>query len=233
MELQRKEVLQSLINSRGYKRYLEIGVDIGRLFFAMKASDKVAVDPAHQYGFLKRLKKSFSKSNFTNLSAKSFDITSDEFFSSVAPEMYKNKDLDICLVDGMHEYKFALRDVENALTYLRKDGVVVMHDCNPLTKEAGVSFEDWKKRDFHGFWNGDVWKSVMHLRSTRDDINVFVLDTDHGLGVVTYGKPENKLSFTEEQIEKLTYEDFDKNRKEWLNLKDPSYFYEYFKLPRP
>jgi hypothetical protein len=232
MELQRKEVIQSLIDNRGFRRYLEIGVYVGRNFFQIRAKDKVAVDPAFYYSWFKRIKKSFSKSNFTNASSKSYKLKSDEFFTSVAPAMYKAKDLDICLVDGMHEYDYALRDVENALQYLQKNGVIVMHDCNPQTAEAAVSFQDWKKRDYYGFWNGDVWKSILHLRSTRNDINVFVLDTDHGLGVVTFGQQEKQLSFTPEQIRGLSYADLEKNRKEWLNLKDPSYFYDYFKVPR-
>ncbi len=219
-----------MIDARGFQKYLEIGVYVGRLFFQIRAKYKVAVDPAFYYGFFKRLKKSFSKSNFTNVSAQSFKMTSDDFFAKEAPALYEGRQLDICLVDGMHEYDYALRDVENALKYLRKDGVIVMHDCNPETEEANVRFEAWKQRGYHGFWNGDVWKTILHLRSLRDDINVFVLNCDHGLGVVTFGKPENKLNFTEAEIRSFTYSDLEKNRQQWLNLKDPSYFYEYFGL---
>jgi hypothetical protein len=68
----------------------------------------------------------------------------------------------------------------------------------------------------------------MHLRSTRDDINVFVLDCDHGLGIVTKGKQEKSLPFTPAQIEKLTYEELAANREAWLNLKPAAYFYDYF-----
>jgi hypothetical protein len=97
-----------------------------------------------------------------------------------------------------------------------------------LTKEANVSFADWKARNFSGTWNGDVWKTIVHLRSLRPDLDVFVLDTDHGLGIITKRKPQSTLPFTKDQIKKLTYEDFDKNRKEWLNLQPPDYFYKHF-----
>ena len=53
---------------------------------------------------------------------------------------------------------------------------------------------------------------------------------DEGLGVVTFGTPENKLNFTPEQIKSFGYEDFAKNRKEWLNLKPANYFFEYFNI---
>jgi hypothetical protein len=111
------------------------------------------------------------------------------------------------------------------------DGVIIMHDCNPAKKEHAGTFEEWRSKG-SGDWNGDVWKAIVHLRSLRDDINVFVLDSDFGLGVVTKGKPENKLSFTEKEIQELTYEDFAAHRTEWLNLKPAEYFYEYFKVAR-
>jgi len=38
------------------------------------------------------------------------------------------------------------------------------------------------------------------------------------------------LAFTKGEIEKLTYEDLDANRNEWLDLKPAAYFYEYFGL---
>ena len=105
-----------------------------------------------------------------------------------------------------------------------------MHDCNPLTKAAACSFQEWKDRDFAGTWNGDVWKVILHMQSLRDDVNAFVLDCDHGLGIITWGKPEHKLNFTKEQINALTYEEFEAHRKEWLNLKPANYANEYFKL---
>ena len=96
------------------------------------------------------------------------------------------------------------------------------------TKLAASSFDDWKQRQFADTWNGDVWKVILHLQSLRDDVNAFVLDCDHGLGVITWGKPEKKMHYTKEQITALTYEDFNKNRKDFINLKSPSYLYEYF-----
>ena len=73
----------------------------------------------------------------------------------------------------MHEYSYALRDVENTLKYLSENGVIILHDCNPQKKEDAVSFEEWKARDFKNTWNGDVWRTVLHLRSLRNDINIF------------------------------------------------------------
>jgi hypothetical protein len=230
MEYNRRYFINRLLKEKKFSSYLEIGVFLGHVFFYISAKKKIAVDPHFRFGLFRKFKRIFN--NLTNLNAKFYEKTSDAFFAEDAPGLYGNSKLDVCLVDGMHEYQFALRDVENALRCLQQHGVIIMHDCNPLTAQAAISFEEWKANDFKSTWNGDVWKAVVDLRSTRDDINVFVLDCDEGLGVVTYGKPENKLNFTPDQIKSFSYEDFSKNRKEWLNLKPPSYFFEYFKLEK-
>lgn len=130
----------------------------------------------------------------------------------------------------MHEYAYALRDVENSLQYLDEGGIIIMHDCNPTTADAAVSFEEWENKKSGTPWNGDVWKTIVHLRSTRQDVNVFVLNCDYGLGVVMKGKPENMLKFTPEEIQALTYADLERHRDEWLNLKPAEYAQTYFRL---
>ena len=46
-----------------------------------------------------------------------------------------------------------------------------------------------------GEWTGDCWKAWVLIRSERDDINMFVVDTDYGCGVIKYGNQE-KLNIT-------------------------------------
>lgn len=222
--------LKKLFRKKNFKTYLEIGVFTGRVFFSVPAHNKIAVDPEFRFTTSKKIRKVFRR--FSNLWAKFYEKTSDDFFADDASNLFQKNKIDVALVDGMHEYNYALRDIENSLKFLEREGVVFVHDCNPETKEAGVSFEEYKKRGFIEDWNGDVWKAIVHLRSLRNDVNVFVLDCDHGLGIVSFGKPENKLNFTREQIAALTYEQFNENRKEWLNLKEPSYFFDYFGIKR-
>ncbi len=165
-----------------------------------------------------------------NLFNRYIEKKSDDFFSKDAHQLFANRQCNLSLIDGMHEYAFALRDVENTLKYLSDDGVIIMHDCNPVTKEEACTFEEWKAKSFKGQWNGDVWKTIMHMRTFRKDINVFVLDCDQGLGVITKRKPESQLTFSQDEINRFTYEDFDKNRVSWINLKPALYYKEYFKL---
>ncbi len=226
MAINRTTAIQSLIDKNGYNTYLEIGVFRGTNFFPIRAKKKIAIDPEFRIGGIKNF---FNRvTNTTNKNAAYFEMESDRFFAEKAQSVLKDGGISISLIDGMHEYQYALRDAENVLDYLADDGVVVMHDCNPATEDANVSFQEWKDRNYAGVWNGDVWKAIMHLRSTRNDINVFVLDCDYGLGIITKGKQEKQLNFTPEEIKAFTYQDLEKNRKEWLNLKHPDYFYEYF-----
>jgi len=222
--------LKKLFREKKFKTYLEIGVFRGRVFFSVPANNKIAVDPEFQFAASKKIKKVFRR--FSNLWAKFYEKTSDDFFATNALQLFQKNKIDVCLVDGMHEYSFALRDIENSLNLLQKNGVILVHDCNPVSKEASVSFAEYKNRGLVLDWNGDTWKAIVHLRSLRDDVNVFVLNCDQGLGVVTFGKPENKLKFRQEEINALTYEQLNENRKDWLNLKEPDYFFGYFGIKK-
>jgi len=221
--MNRLTLIRSLMKQKGLTNYLEIGVFNGHIFFRVKSTFKIAVDPEFTFDTLRKIGK-------TNLFNKYFTKTSDDFFADEAPQLFAQKKVELALVDGMHEYAYALRDVENILHYLTDDGVIIMHDCNPKSKEEAGTYEEWKSRGKTGQWNGDVWKTIVHLRSCRDDINVFVLDCDQGLGIVTKGRPENKLKYSLNDINSFTYNDFDANRRQWINLKSPGYIYDYFKL---
>lgn len=224
--MDRSEVIQYLINKKHYKRYLEIGVFNGEVFFKIKVRLKFAVDPVFRFVREEKLKRMYM--NSSNILARYFAKISDDFFKNDAPRLFSKKKIDICFIDGMHEYDFVKNDVLNTLKYLNEDGVIILHDCNPLTAEAEVSYSAWEKRGFTGEWNGDVWKMILYLRSLRDDVNVFTLDTDQGLGIITKGRPGTILNFTEQQIRELNFIDFDSNRNEWLNLKPESFLMETF-----
>jgi hypothetical protein len=78
-----------------------------------------------------------------------------------------------------------------------------------------------------GVWSGDVWKSIVYLRSLRHDLRVAVLKCDTGVGIVRKGTPESRLAYTPAQIEALSYSDLAADRKRLLNLKPPRYLNEF------
>lgn len=199
--------------------YLEIGVDAAEVLTRIKAKRKIGVDPKPKPALV-------GTAQDTNY----FSMESDLFFSKYAPDLFSSKPIDVVLVDGLHEYKQALRDVENSLRYLRHDGVIVMHDCNPPSFCRGLPPGEQRDRLVEatsragGAWEGDVWKAIVYLRSVRKDLRVFVLDCDHGLGFVTRGAPDNLLSYSGVAIEQMTYDDLARDRAALLNLQPPSFF---------
>ncbi len=231
MNIPRLSLIQSLIDKNQYTNYLEIGVSIGTVFFRIKCKNKIAVDPEFGFSKFKVLTRSIRLNNPSNLSARYFEKTSDDFFADDAKRVIRQK-LGVCLVDGMHEYAYALRDIQNTLEYLSDEGVIVIHDCNPKGAENACTYNEWKQRGFTGEWNGDVWKAIVYLRSMEPSLNIFVADTDYGLGIITKKPVEtlDPLPFKSfEEIKALDFAELDKNRKEWLNLKPKEYLNEYFK----
>jgi hypothetical protein len=210
--------------------YLEIGVSRGQAFQRINADVKIAVDPA-----FKLTERSRELADAKALATYYFETTSDAFFANETAFLEEHP-IDVALIDGMHTYEQVVRDVENTLRYLRDDGVIFLHDCNPPFALAGRRAESWD--DFIaqqkgplviGVWNGDVWKAIVHLRSTRHDLRIAVLKCDQGVGIVRKGSPESPLSYSPEEIEALTYADLKANRKRLLNLKPPRYLDEFLR----
>ena len=228
--MDRINVLQTLIDDRNARTYLEIGVSAGNTFLRIKARQKIAVDPKLKMSRTKRLRHLLT--NPCNHANRYFEMTSDEFFRAQAAWLHENG-LDIAFVDGLHTYEQALRDVESCLRYLSPRGVIVMHDCDPPSEAAAWPAEsraDAQRQNLPGAndeWCGDTYKALVHLRSTRDDLEAFVIDCDYGLGVVTRGKPEAMLDFTREQIMDMPYATLVSDREHILNLKSPERFKEW------
>lgn len=104
-------------------------------------------------------------------------MTSNDFFASHCTMKY-----DIVFIDGLHLREQVLKDIENSLKYLNDNGIIVVHDCLP-------EFEWHQLREgiYGKPWTGDVWKAFADLRCTRNDLEMYVVDTDCGCGVIKKG----------------------------------------------
>lgn len=223
--LNRLAVIQQLITATDAQSYLEIGVSKGGCFLNIKAPFKMAVDPLFRIPALRKLK--YLAKNLSNFNNHYFEKTSDDFFASHKQPLSRRKP-KVVFVDGLHTYEQSLRDVLNSLLFLEGGGVIVVHDCNPLKEAAGLPAKSiheaiQKTAACATVWNGDVWKTVVHLRS-RSDLEVLVLDCDHGLCLIRKGTPKNPIYLTQAEIERLSYADLERSRKELLNLQPPDYF---------
>jgi hypothetical protein len=189
---------------------------------------KIAVDPA-----FKLSERSRALANAKARTTHYFETTSDDFFANETAFLEQHP-IDVALIDGLHTYEQVVRDVEYTVRYLKDDGVIFLHDCNPALELIGRRADSWEEFVAQqrgplviGVWSGDVWKSIVYLRSMRDDLRVAVLKCDTGVGVVRKGSPESRLSYSPAEIEALTYADLAADRKRLLNLKRPRYLGEF------
>lgn len=106
-------MINYIIEKRGLKTYLEIGVHRGQNFEVIKCESKIGVDPDES-------------------SPATYHMTSDEFF-----ELNSDK-FDCIFIDGLHHYDQCLRDINNSLNCLSENGVIICHDMIPKNKAQQV-----------------------------------------------------------------------------------------------
>ena len=106
--------------------------------------------------------------------------TSDDFFKT------NKKKFDIIFIDGLHHYEQVIEDINNAIDILNDNGHILVHDCLPRT----IAHQAIPR--YRGSWNGDVWKSIVELR-TRKNLDVFTCEIDFGVGIIQKRKNSKLL----------------------------------------
>ena len=184
--LNRWDVINILIRKNDYKSYLEVGTqDPNSNFNKIEAEHKVSIDP-------------FPRGEVT------FVGTSDEYFESITNDIK----YDIIFIDGLHHNDQVLRDIENALNHLSENGTIVCHDCLPTTEHMQ------SRDDNQAEWTGDVWKAIAELRTERIDLDIKVIDTDYGCGLI---KPGTNIPYiTNENY--LTYSYYNLHKWQLMNV---------------
>lgn len=191
----RTDIIKYLIALYKYQSYLEIGVDKNQNFKRIECKIKDGVDPN-------------GKAQYT--------MTSDEFFGKCI------RQYDLIFIDGLHLAYQVDRDISNSLNHLNPGGVIVIHDCNPITEEQQQVPHNGQK-----IWCGDTWKAYMEYRQ-RNDLEMYVVDTNNGVGIVRPGK-QDLIQDLINLNGNLTYQMLERNRENWLNLKSVTWFREYEK----
>jgi len=180
----RTEIIQSLINKISAKKYLEIGMGPGINFKSIVCEHKICVDP-------------------TPTVPVTFSLTSDTFFE-------QNKDkYDVIFIDGLHWSEQVYKDINNSLEVLNDNGYIICHDMNPHSE----FIQRYPQPKIESEWTGDCWKAWVRLRTERSDLNMFVIDTDYGCGVITRGK-QDTIKITDD----LNWDLLNSNRGQLLNL---------------
>lgn len=209
--MNRITIIQSLIDKYQYKWYLEIGVREGSCLNEINCERKTGVDPDPA---------SAAPHKYT--SDKFFDILSKDYTWLFQGQKTPPK-FDIIFIDGLHHADQVEKDILNSLKYLNEGGTIVMHDCLPTTERMQLLTTDPTKEE----WTGDVWKAFVKMR-IRDDLEMFVVDTDYGCGVITRGSSEPLMLASTAPNSELTYNDFVKNKDVWMNRRTVDWFKNYY-----
>ena len=193
--MKRTDIINILIEKYKYKSYLEVGTqDPTSNFDLINVGHKVSIDP-------------FPRGEVT------FIGTSDEYFESISDDVK----YDIIFIDGLHHSDQVLKDIENSLNHLSKNGTIVCHDCLPTTERMQ------ERNDHGGEWTGDVWKAIAELRVERIDLDISVVDTDYGCGIIRRG---TNVPYETNQ-DYLTYSHFGINKNRMMNVISPEQCIEW------
>ena len=131
--------------------------------------------------------------------------SSDEFFAR------EHAPFDVIFVDGLHSYEQSWKDAAGALRVLAPGGVLLLHDCNPLSATAALPFDE---QDPGGVWNGQVFNTADRLRQS-EGIELFTVDTDFGVAIAQ----QTGLVKLLEHYQPLSYRQFARRRVEHLDLR--------------
>jgi hypothetical protein len=195
----RTDLINFLIKKHGYKRYLEIGVqNTAQNFDKIEVEYKVCVDPDPK-------------------AKASYLMTSDEFFENCKSFFMNEMKFDIIFIDGMHTAEQVKKDFENSIYLLSEGGSIILHDCNPLKEEYTIV----PRPKPTGNWHGDVYKFVSRIPKTNIISGIpknqfYTVNIDCGCGVYFGGI--DGISRHRYKSGLLTWQMFDKNRNELLNL---------------
>lgn len=172
----RSDVIQPFIDISDSKAYLEVGVEAGGTFHALRAIKKVAVDPIFRFDVpLPRLTSSIEY----------HEITSDVYFGRTP----LSEKFDVIYLDGLHTVEQTLRDLLNAVERLQPDGVIIIDDVLPTSWAASLDLQSDAAfvRDLlpSERWDGDNWmgpvfRLVFFIETFMQSYDFATVEDNHG-----------------------------------------------------
>ena len=164
--------LAALSQKRGFRRYLEIGVNEGLLMSLIHADIAVGIDPEF---IINRNIAAHKKAVHL------IQVTSDHFFSSKDLVTQIGGAPAFSFLDGFHTFEYLLRDFMNTESISNRTSIIGMHDCLPLDEvmtERDLAVWRFKTvgTRHENSWTGDVWKVVLILKKYRPDLKLHLVD---------------------------------------------------------
>jgi len=165
------------------------------------------------------------------VSYQTHDIFSNSIVSAIHTMNGSSPLYDIIFVDSFHSYQSSILDLYSALLLLKTGGMIVVHDCNPLSAKIAQP----EVRDDE--WCGVSYQAFIDFRLAHPDFLSFTVDTDYGVGVIQ--KVSGSAEWcADDQLElgwraavsgrSGPYNFFHKNRQVLLGLISSSSFLEKF-----
>ena len=190
------------------RTYVEIGVETGATMrFVLPGTLALGVDP----------EPAISLALPENV--RIFAQTSDDFFARPdLGEQLGGLPVDLALIDGMHQFEFALRDFMNLERLCAPGATILIHDCFPHDRTTA------QRERVMVFWSGDVWRLIVLLKKYRRDLSIHTIAAPPtGLALVRNLDPGSR--FIAENLERLCaeflaldYAYLDEDRAGKLNL---------------
>ena len=199
--VRRSDIINTLADHIRAQKYLEIGICKGATFRVINIDYKVGVDVKKQSNYV------------------THETTSDNYFQNICNEKF-----DIIFIDGLHHQDQVYRDIINSLDVLNDGGYIICHDMKPLKEIHQVIPAPPIEKGKPYVWTGDCWKAWVKLRQERSDLEMFVVNTDLGCGVIRKGhQPKLECSY------ELNWSTFEQHNKELLNLISTDDFLKMYK----
>ena len=181
--MERKQVMQGFLDLIGDARYLEVGVEYGVTFHAVRAQHRVAVDPHFRFDVPElRLSDTLEY----------HEVPSDEYFGNRGFDALK---FDVIFLDGLHTFEQILRDLLNAIECLAEDGVIIIDDVLPTTYTSSLpniedvalirSMRPTEAND--PSWMGDVYRVVFFVATFMQSWRFATVQDNHGQLVMWRG----------------------------------------------
>ena len=156
-------LINNLTHCSQIQNYLEIGVQHGKTFEAVRARNKYGVDPSPKFS---------TKHLGSNMAF--YKTTSDDFFS----KLNKNIKFDFAFIDGLHTFDQTYRDFKNVLKHLTPDGMILLDDVIPYDSYASSPHQihalalRHESGNSHNAWQGDVYKLAFLIAETMPFLRI-------------------------------------------------------------
>ncbi len=168
----RTEIINFLLSkTKGKTVYLEIGVrNPDDNYSHIVADEKYSVDPGLEH----------------ERNPVDFKMTSDKFYELLSNNRILSSKIkfDVIFIDGLHFAEQVDRDIINSLRFIKSDGFIVLHDCNPPTEWHARENYYYANTPAKGNWNGTTWKAFLKWRFSSL-VNSCCIDSDWGVGILS------------------------------------------------